>query len=73
MAINAAFIGIDKHLDPAARDLTGARRDAVGLWSLFSDTIPDLAATLLVDDQVTIVAVRQAVQQTWARPDRRTR
>src|SRR5262245_14182874 len=64
MAYHAAFIGIDKHLDPAARDLTGARRDAMALWSLFSDTIPDLDAKLLVDEQATISSIRRAVQQT---------
>ena len=42
MALIAAFIGIDKHADPRIRDLMGARRDAVALWSLFCDTLPGL-------------------------------
>jgi helicase len=64
MAIFATFIGIDKHVDPTVRNLFGARRDATALWSLFSDTVPDLAAKLLVDEQATIAAIRAAITET---------
>lgn len=64
MAVLAAFIGIDKHADPNIRDLAGARRDATALWAIFSDSLPGLEATLLVDDAATTGAIRQALQAT---------
>ena len=51
MAIKAVFVGINKHSDPAIPELSGARRDAMALWALFTDTIEELAARLLVDEQ----------------------
>jgi replicative superfamily II helicase len=54
MATRATFIGINKHLDPNIRELTGARRDATALSALFSDSIPGLSAELLVDDEATL-------------------
>jgi len=66
MALLAAFIGIDKHLDSSIRELTGARRDAVALWSLFKDTLPDIDATLLVDDEATVRRVRETLHATLA-------
>src|SRR5262245_23009874 len=71
MAIRAAFIGIDKHADAAIRDLAGARRDATALWALFSDSLPGLEATLLVDNAATTAAIREALQATLgaATPD----
>ncbi len=62
MALYGLFIGIDRFADPAIRELTGCRRDALALWSLFSDTISDLQATLLLDEEATRDAVRTALQ-----------
>ncbi len=42
MTIKATFVGINKHLDPAIPELSGARRDAMVLWTLFTDTIDGL-------------------------------
>lgn len=64
MALRAAFIGIDRHADPGVRDLTGARRDATALWALFSDAVPSLDATLLVDDAATASAIRKVLHST---------
>lgn len=64
MSILATFIGIDKHVDPTIRDLFGASRDATALWCLFSDTVPNLGAKLLVDNQASIVAIRLAIKET---------
>jgi helicase len=61
MALEAIFIGINKHLDPTIPELSGARRDAIALWALFTDTIEDLAARLLVDETATQSEVAQAV------------
>ena len=61
MTIRANFIGIDKYLDPDIRDLTGARNDAKALWSLFSDTIPDIDANLILDEDATSDCVSKTV------------
>ena len=44
MAVKAVFVGIDRYLDPAIPELGGARRDALALWALFTDSIEGLAA-----------------------------
>lgn len=61
MKIHATFIGINKHEDVRIPELTGAARDARALWSLFSDTIPDVDATLLVDQDATTAVIRHAI------------
>ena len=57
MSILAGFIGIDCHDDPRIRDLSGAARDATALWAMFSDSLEDLNASLLVDSQATRAGV----------------
>ncbi|HVF60963.1 MAG TPA: DEAD/DEAH box helicase [Thermoanaerobaculia bacterium] len=64
MTITATFIGIDKHHDPNIRELTGARRDALALHSLFKDTLPEIRDSLLVDEQATLAAVRDHLVRT---------
>jgi helicase len=64
MAILANFIGINNHLDPKIRDLTGARRDATALWALFADSIEGVSATLLVDADATLNRIRQVLDET---------
>ncbi len=64
MAIKAVFVGINKHSDPAIPELSGARRDAMALWALFTDTIEELAARLLVDEQATYTAVSEVILGT---------
>ena len=64
MALNAVFIGINRYLDPAIPELNGARRDATVLWALFTDTIEELAARLLVDEEATHTAVSEAILGT---------
>ena len=54
MAIGATFIGINKHLDPNIRELTGAGRDATALSAFFADSIAGLSAELLIDVETTI-------------------
>lgn len=61
MAIKAIFVGINKHLDPAIPELGGARRDATALWALFTDSVDDLAARLLVDEAATHAEVLQTM------------
>jgi ATP-dependent DNA helicase len=65
MALFATFIGIDKHADPRIRDLIGARRDAMALWSLFCDTLPDVQAHKLIDIEATVVEIRQALDDIF--------
>jgi replicative superfamily II helicase len=62
--IRGAFIGIDRHADPLIRDLNGAARDAKALWALFSDSVADLQAPLLVDGDASLDAVRRALDET---------
>lgn len=64
MAIKAKYIGINKHFDARIRDLTGAKRDATALWALFCDTIPDIQAELILDEQATTKKLRQALCET---------
>jgi len=51
MAVKAIFVGINRYLDPAIAELSGARRDAMALWALFTDTVEGLAARRLVDEE----------------------
>lgn len=64
MAFLASFIGIDKYADSGIRDLIGARRDATALWALFRDTIPNIQARLVVEDDATVSGVRSAIEET---------
>ena len=64
MAVLACFVGIDRFLDPKVRDLTGARRDALGLWSLFTDTLTGARTELLIDADATVARIRQAFDET---------
>jgi helicase len=69
MAMKAVFVGINKHLDPAIPELSGARRDATALWALFSDTVDGLAGRLLVDEMATHAGVTQAILDTLSMAD----
>lgn len=62
MAYHSVFIGINKHKDPKVRDLSGAKRDAEALWSLFHDTLPNLKSRFLVDEQATKDAIEEALK-----------
>jgi len=66
VAIKAVFVGINKHLASAIPELSGARRDATALWALFTDTVPDLAARLLLDEAATHADVSETVLGTLA-------
>jgi hypothetical protein len=66
MLLRGLFIGIDRFADPKIRDLGGCRRDALALSSLFKDTIPDLQSVVLVDNQATLAAVRNALTEVLA-------
>lgn len=71
MTMKAVFVGIDRHRSPDVPELGGAKRDATALWALFSDSVPELASRVLVDEQATLPAVRDAVvgTLTGAGPD----
>ncbi|MDE0698389.1 MAG: hypothetical protein OXH76_21430 [Boseongicola sp.] len=42
MAVKAIFAEIDRHLDPAVPEPSGARRDAMALWALFTDAVREV-------------------------------
>jgi helicase len=67
MAIKGIFIGIDKYQDDHVRDLTGARRDALALWSLFKDTVPEMDAVLIDDAKATKHNVEEALETVLGR------
>lgn len=69
MKIKAAFIGINKYLDPRISNLSGARRDALALEALFADSIPALDARLLADERATAAEVRATFQQLLTNAD----
>ncbi len=58
--IRGLFIGVDQHRDPGIRDLTGAARDATALWALFTDSISEMKADLLRNEE----AVKERVLST---------
>lgn len=64
MAYKGLFVGIGKHQDPLINDLAGARRDALALWSLFTDNLEGIQTTLLVDEQATCASVKRALSET---------
>ncbi len=64
MTIRGAFIGIDRYVSNAIRDLSGASRDAKALWALFSDTIPAQIFTLLSDGKATYSEVSSLLKST---------
>lgn len=67
MALLTGFIGIDRYQDGRIRDLTGAKRDAVALWALFSDTLQDTNSRLLVDGNASLANVEALLNDTLGR------
>ena len=64
MALKAVFVGVNRYLDPAIPELCGARRDAMALWALFTDTIEGLASRRLIDEEATHSEVSDAILGT---------
>jgi len=64
MALIGRFIGVNRYLDRNIRDLNGAGRDAIALWALFSDTIPEIDARLLINADANVHSIRQALRET---------
>jgi ATP-dependent DNA helicase len=63
----AVFVGINKHSDPQIPELSGAGRDATALWALFTDTIEGLSSRLLIDEEATFEATKEAILGTLSR------
>jgi helicase len=62
--IRGAFIGVNRHQDPAIRDLNGAAQDASALWAVLTDSLPDFEAPLITDGEATLEAVTAALEAT---------
>ncbi len=58
MAFKGLFIGIDRYNSPRIKWLSCAKRDAVALHALFSDTLGE-GAKLLTDEQATRPAIEE--------------
>jgi hypothetical protein len=61
MAFRGVFVGIDRYASPDINWLSCARRDAIALHALFSDSLGG-GARLLVDSEAT----RSAIETTLA-------
>lgn len=64
MTLLATFVGVNRYADSTVPDLTGAARDATALWALFSDSVPDLNARRLLDEEATGTKIREALDET---------
>lgn len=64
MSLIGRFIGANKYQDQNIRDLTGAKRDALALWALFSDTIPEIDTQILTDAEADVLSIRNAISET---------
>ena len=64
MVLKAVFVGINRYRDPVILELSAARRDAMALWALFTNTNEELAAQLLIDEEATHSAVAEAILGT---------
>jgi Caspase domain/DEAD/DEAH box helicase len=64
MTLFIGSVGIDRHKDPTIRDLNGAKRDAIAVWALFVDTLPEATSTLLTDDSANLAAVENLLATT---------
>lgn len=65
MAFRGLFVGIDRYASPAINWLRCARRDAVALHALFSDTLGS-GAVLLTDEQASRAAIEDQFVQLAA-------
>ncbi len=65
MTFRGLFIGIDRYASRGIRELSCAKRDAVSLHALFSDTLGDGAA-LLTDERATRTAIEMEFKQLAA-------
>lgn len=61
MAQRALFIGIDRYTDASIPDLSGAKRDALALATLFEDSLPDVDVRALLDAKATHADVEAAL------------
>ena len=63
MNFHGAFVGINKYVDKNISDLAGAWADATKLWALFSDSVPEIKAQHIVDEEATVETVRNSYTQ----------
>jgi helicase len=62
MAFHGVFIGVDRYISPHINWLSCARRDAIALEALFSDTLGG-TTTLLADKDATRTGIEAAFQR----------
>lgn len=69
MVFKGLFVGIDRYASPQVNWLSCARRDAIALHALFSDTL-GAGAVLLTDEAATKAAIEAQLQHlTSCDPD----
>lgn len=64
MTLLATFVGVGKYDDLDVPDVPGAVNDATALWALFSDSVQDLHARRLLDEEATGERIRRALDET---------
>jgi helicase len=62
MRFKGLFVGIDRHLSPNINQLSCARRDALALHALFTDTFGG-ESTLLVDEEATAETMQRELER----------
>src|SRR4051794_38222112 len=65
MTFRGLFVGIDRYASNRINELSCAKRDAVALHALFSDTLGE-GAVLLTDEQATRMAIEERFTQLAA-------
>ena len=53
MAVRAYFVGTNNFADKDIRELNGASRDALALYSIFKDSFPQEDIHFLIDEDAT--------------------
>ncbi len=63
MAVYATFVGVNIHADERIKELTGAVSDAIALWALFKDSIPEIKFSLLLNEEATTENIKASFDE----------
>lgn len=70
MVLKAVFIGVNKHSDPRVNELSAATKDATALWALFKDSVNGISDRRLLDEEATMMGIRQALDESLGNADK---
>lgn len=63
MTIYATFVGVNTHADDRIKELTGAVSDAVALWALFMDSVPEMKSNILINEEATTENIKASFDE----------